>query len=105
MLVLELSANSVTAGEQLIASCTATTPTASRVLYIDGESVEQRISADRLDTATSDDDNTTTWTIDPVQRGDAGEYYCFAGGDQSSHLDSLPQNVTVFCEFLVFVYR
>ena len=44
---------------------------------------------------------TTTWTIDPVQREDAGEYYCFAGGDQATHLDSPPQNVTVYCEFQV----
>ena len=98
VLVLELSATTVTEGEQLTASCAATTMTGSRILYIDGKPVTVRISDDRVD-STSPDDNTTTWTIDPVQRGDAGEYYCFAGGDQGTHLDSLAQNVTVHCEF------
>ena len=99
--MLELSETTVTAGEQLNASCIATTTTGSRVLYIDAGPVSDRISADRLDTTPSADVNTTTWTIDPVQRGDGGEYYCFAGGDQATHLDSPPQNVTVSCEFQV----
>ena len=93
MLVLELSTTTVTAGERLTASCTAQNITASRVLYAEGESVVQRIGADRLSIILSG--NTTTWIIDPVQREDAGRYRCFAGGDQGTHLDSLPQNVTV----------
>ena len=99
--MLKLSATTVTAGEQLNASCTATTAAAARVLYIDSENVLERISGARLSTSTSTDGLTTTWTIDPVQQGDAGEYYCFAGGDQGTHDDSLPQNVTVDCEFQV----
>ena len=99
--MLELSANNVTASEQLNASCTATTTTASRVLYIDDEPISDHISPDRLSTISSSDEMTTTWIIDPVQRGDAGEYYCFAGGDQSSHLDSPAQNVTIYSEFQV----
>ena len=97
--MLELSASNVTAGEQLSASCTAETVVASRVIYINGQNIVDRISADRLSSIS--DGNTTTWTIDPVQREDAGEYYCFAGGDQAIHLDSPPQNVTVYCEFQV----
>ena len=101
-LVLELSANNVTAGEQLNASCTATTTTASRALYIDGLTNVERITPrDRVTTLGGSGELTTTWIIDPVQRGDAGEYYCFAGGDQSSHSDSPAQIVTVYCEFQV----
>ena len=91
----------VTAGEQLNASCTATSTTGSRVLYINNEPIFDRISPDRLSVIPSSDEMTTTWIIDSVQRGDAGEYYCFAGGDQATHADSLAQNVTVYCEFQV----
>ena len=99
-LVLELSANNVTAGEQLNASCSATTSAQSRVLYINDEPVSGRISlGDRLTVISVPADATTTWIINPVQREDAGEYYCFAGGNQGSHDDSPRQNVTVYCEF------
>ena len=99
--MLNLSATTVTAGEQLNASCTATTTTASRVIRIDNVNIDERVGEKRLDTVTSADGMTTTWIIDPVQREDAGEYYCFAGGDQASHDESPPQNVTVYCEFQV----
>ena len=95
-LLLVLSANEVTAGEQLIANCTASTPTAARTLYIDGVTVTMRISADRLSSAGANT-TSTTWTIDPVLPGDEGEYLCFAGS-QNAHSDSLPQSVTVYCE-------
>ena len=94
VLVLELSATNITVGEQLTAICTAQTITAIRVLYISGESVVQRISADRLSSNSSR--MTTTWIIDPVRSEDEGEYYCFAGGDQGTHLDSPKLNVTVY---------
>ena len=94
VLVLELSATNVTVGGQLTASCTAQAITAIRVLYIGGESVAQRISADRLSSNSSG--TTTTWIIDPVKSEDAGQYYCFAGSDQGTHLNSPTQNVTVY---------
>ena len=93
-LVLELSATNVTVGDQLNASCTGQTMTTSRVLYINGESIRQRISVDRWSALSSG--TTTTWFIDPIQPGDAGEYHCFAGGEQGSHVDSPPQNLTVY---------
>ena len=70
VLVLELSATNVTARDQLTANCTAQSITASRVLYIDGQPVAERI-ADRL--SISSTGMTTTWMIDPVQPEDAGE--------------------------------
>ena len=94
VLVLQLSVTNITVGEQLAASCTAQTITAIRVLYINGESAAQHISADRLSSNSSG--MTTTWIIDPIQLEDAGEYYCFAGGDQGTHMDSPLQNVTVY---------
>ena len=93
MLVLELSATNVTVGDQLNASCTGQAITASRTLYINGESVVRRIGADRRSSVSFE--ATTTWIIDPVQPEDAGEYFCVAGGDNGTHLDSPPQNVTV----------
>ena len=101
-LILSLSANNVTAGEQLIANCTASTNTANRVLYINDQAVDQRISPDRV-SSTSIGVN-TTWTINPVQPDDAGEYYCFAGTHSETDSDSLPQTVTVYCEFQAFMY-
>ena len=100
-LTLSLSANNVTAGEQLIANCTASTNTANRVLYINDQPIDQRI-ADRFDSISIG--MTTTWTIDPVQQEDAGEYYCFAGTQSETNSDSLPQTVTVYCEFQSFMY-
>ena len=93
-LVLELSATNVTAGDQLTASCTAQFITAARLLHIDGQSISERVSADRYSSTALG--TTTTWIIDPVQPEDAGEYSCFAGGDQSSHSDSPTQTVNVF---------
>ena len=101
-LVLELSANNVTVGGQLNVSCTATISAQSRTLYINGQEAVPLISPQsRLTTLTTPGALTTIWIIDSVQRGDAGEYYCFAGGDQGSNTDSPPQNVTVYCEFQV----
>ena len=96
-LVLELSANNVTAGEQLTASCTASVPLGNRVLHIDGQSIITRIENSRE--SSNSDGSTTTWTINPVQPGDAGEYSCIAGDQSTTDSDSSPQNVTVFCEF------
>ena len=98
-LVLELSVNNVTDGQQLTANCTASVPTANRVLHIDGQAVTERIPDSRLDS--NSEGNTTTWTITPVRPQDAGEYSCVAGPQSTTDRDSLPQTVTVFCEFQV----
>ena len=89
---LKLSANVVTAGEELNVSCTASQSTTGRTLYIDGQPFNNRISAERLSVKSTG--AITTWTINPVVPEDAGEYYC-AVGSKSTDLDSLPQNVTV----------
>ena len=98
-LVLELSANNVTAGEQLIANCTASVPIANRELYIDGEPYTRRISADRV--SSNSEGATTTRTIDPVLPGDAGAYSCVAGSQNTFNSDSPTQTVTVNCELQV----
>ena len=97
---LELSANNVTAGDQLNASCTTITSTVARSLYVDGQPIEQRISGSRLITS-QEGSMMTTWIIYPVQRGDGGEYVCFVSDQIQTDSRSPPQNVIVYCEFQV----
>ena len=89
----------MTSGGQLIASCTASSSTVGRTLSIDGVTVADRISADRL--STTSNGATSTWTIDPVLPEDSGEYECSPGSQSATDLNSPPQTVTVFSEFQV----
>ena len=92
-LVLELSATTVTAGEELTATCTWSDGlTGSLTLYIDGEIYSQRIVGDIYG---GTGPTFSTWTIVSVHREDAGEYYCFHNQSENSPR----QYVTVYCEF------